>query len=312
MSRPKAKSERASGYAVLIIPQDGSSVRAWSVSRTAVIAAAVLLVVNVSLIAVLAAVSGSRGMELRFRTTQLQSLARQHTTLLETSEQQEEQLTVLALEAERLATRVQELESLSEEIWQLLGFDDQPPIDESFADLGRGGPVDGTDELAAAALATVKTLARQIPRRFQEMETLRDSVIARNHRLEHTPSAWPATGHVSSEFGTRRHPISHTVQLHRGIDIAAPTGTPVTATATGIVAFAGERGGYGLTVVIDHGYDTQTLYAHNSKLYVKAGDVVQRGDRIAAVGSTGVSTGPHVHYEVHVHGEPVNPREFLP
>lgn len=294
------------------MPDDGRPARAWSVPRTAVTTAAVLLVVNVALIAVLTVISGSRGLELRLRTAQLQSLAERHATLLKTADEQEAQLTVLALEADRLATRVRELESLGAEIWQLLGFDGDPPVDHSSADLGRGGPDDGPDQLAAAALATVNAVARRLPTQFQEMEMLRESVLARNHRLDHTPSAWPATGRVSSEYGTRRHPISNNMQLHKGIDIAAPMGTPVTATGAGTVSFAGERGGYGLTVVIDHGYGVQTLYAHNSRLYVKAGDVVRRGDRIAAVGSTGLSTGPHVHYEVHVQGDPVNPREYLP
>lgn len=313
LPRRTSRSRRKPGYQVLLVPQDGRPARTWSIPRAWVTTFALLLTVNVGLIAALFTIAGTRGAELHLRTMQLQALSERHETLVTTFGEQEEQLTVLALEAERLALRVQELESLGAEIWRLLGYDGDLPIDESFAELGRGGPDDGIDDdLAAAALATVTTLSRELPARFQELENLRETVLARNHRLAHTPSAWPSSGRVSSEFGTRRHPVSGTVQLHRGIDIAAPAGTPVTATAAGTVVFAGDRGGFGLTIVIDHGYGLQTLYAHNSQLYVKEGDVVERGDRIAAIGSTGLSTGPHVHYEVHLNGEPVNPRSFLP
>lgn len=272
-----------------------------------------LLAANIVLIAALFFISGSRGVELDLRTMELAELTDAHAELTATAAEQEEQLTMLAVEAERLATRLQELESLSAEIWQLLGQEGEPAFDLSLAELGRGGPDDDFgDDLAAAALATVQMLADELPARFQELETLRATVVARNHRLAHTPSIWPASGRVSSEYGTRRHPITGNVQVHRGIDVAAPVGTPVYATAAGKVVFAGDRGGYGLTVVIDHGYGLQTLYAHNSRLLVSVGDVVERGHKIAEVGSTGLSTGPHVHYEVHLNGEAVNPRTYLP
>lgn len=304
---------RRSGYHVLVLPEDGRPARTWSVRPALVTAAVLLLVANIVLITTLFSVSGTRGMELRLRTTQLAALTERHEALLATAQEQEEQLTVLALEAEQLALRVQELEHLGAEIWQLLGYEGETPVAEAFSELGRGGPdFSDTDDLAEAALATVTMLADELSARLQELELLRESVLARNHRLAHTPSIWPASGRVSSEYGSRRHPITGNVQLHAGIDIAAPTGTPVHATAAGKVTFAGQRGGYGLTVIIDHGYGVQTLYAHNSRLYVSAGDVVERGDHIAAVGSTGMSTGPHVHYEVHVNGQAINPRSYLP
>lgn len=304
---------RRLGYHVLLVPDDGRPARSWAVSPALVRGAVVLLIANVALIVSLFIVSGWRGQLLNRRTAELLQLQQEHAALQTLTTQQEEQLLLLATEAEELAARLNELESLSVEIWELLGYEEPPPIDGNVAELGRGGPDDGfEDDLAAATLATVQILSNELSARFQEFEELRKSVIARNHRLAHTPSIWPASGSVSSEYGTRRHPITGKVQLHRGIDIAAPVGTPVYATADGTVVFAGERGGYGLTVVIDHGYGMQTLYAHNSRLFVKAGDAVRRGQQIAAMGSSGLSTGPHVHYEVLVNGEAVNPRQFLP
>ena len=121
---------------------------------------------------------------------------------------------------------------------------------------------------------------------------------------------WPVQGSISSDYGYRY--IFGGVNFHRGVDIPAPMGTAVHAAAGGTVIFAGERGSYGNLVVIDHGNGFETLYGHNSGFLVKAGDVVTRGQSIAAVGSTGRSTGPHCHFEVHLNGMLVDPLMYLP
>jgi murein DD-endopeptidase MepM/ murein hydrolase activator NlpD len=107
------------------------------------------------------------------------------------------------------------------------------------------------------------------------------------------------------------HPIYGTVRLHAGMDLAAPTGTPVKAAADAVVVSAAAHGGYGLAVVLDHGGALATLYGHLSRLLVRPGDVVRRGDRIGLVGSTGASTGPHLHFEVRVSGTPTDPTAYL-
>lgn len=122
---------------------------------------------------------------------------------------------------------------------------------------------------------------------------------------------WPVEGRVTSSFGTRVHPVYGDTRRHNGIDIAVPQGTPVHASADGIVRFAGQEGGFGLLVVIDHGGGIMTFYGHNSELRVKAGDRVSQGDVIAFAGSTGLSTGPHVHFEIRVNGEPKDPVEVV-
>ncbi len=117
----------------------------------------------------------------------------------------------------------------------------------------------------------------------------------------------PVQGRITSGYGWRTHPIFGTRRFHNGVDIAAPTGTPIKAADCGRVIHAGWRGGYGLTVVVDHGGGLQTLYAHCSKLHVRRGQNVSRGQTIAAVGSTGWSTGPHLHWTVYRNGSTVNP-----
>lgn len=116
---------------------------------------------------------------------------------------------------------------------------------------------------------------------------------------------------LTSTFGTRIHPVLGTSRMHDGVDFAAPAGAPIRAAANGAVVFAGPRGGYGNTVIIDHGNSMATLYAHQSVIHVVQGAVVTAGEVIGAVGSTGLSTGPHLHFEARVTGAPVNPLLYL-
>lgn len=126
------------------------------------------------------------------------------------------------------------------------------------------------------------------------------------------PSLKPCDGIVTSGFGWRRFSRrSRRGRLHKGLDIAAPVGTPIVASADGRVVFVGPKGGYGKTVIIDHGSHVHTLYAHNSSIRVLEGDVVTRGQEISQVGVSGRSTGPHLHYEVRVQGKPVNPNKYF-
>lgn len=121
----------------------------------------------------------------------------------------------------------------------------------------------------------------------------------------------PIPGSLDSSFGPRVHPISGVVKMHNGLDIDGNSGDPIKAAEAGTVILAGTKGGYGLTVMIDHGGGMVTLYAHQSKLAVSVGEKVAAGERIGSVGSTGVSTGPHLHFEVRINGNPVDPAGYL-
>lgn len=123
---------------------------------------------------------------------------------------------------------------------------------------------------------------------------------------------WPTSGPITSPFGWRTHPIFGTQRFHSGIDIGADYGDAVVATDGGVVIYADWMGGYGKAVIVDHGGGISTLYAHNSELLVSEGQKVYKGQQISRVGSTGYSTGPHLHYEVREGGSPVNPMNYLP
>jgi len=139
-----------------------------------------------------------------------------------------------------------------------------------------------------------------------------DTLQRNFERFANTPSIMPTAGWLSSQFTKSRfHPILHENRPHEGIDVTAPTGTPIVAPATGVVVLAANDKGYGLTVVIDHGNGIQTRFAHCSRLAVKTGQRVTRGQVIAAVGGTGLATAPHLHYEIHVNGKPVDPLTYV-
>ena len=126
-----------------------------------------------------------------------------------------------------------------------------------------------------------------------------------------TPSVWPTQGWVTSSFGKRLSPFTGKVGMHKGLDIATRMGAPVLAPADGRVSFVGYHNGLGKMIRVDHGYGIRTLYGHLSKYNIKKGRRVKRGDVIAYVGNTGLSTGPHLHYEVIVNRIPVNPRRYI-
>lgn len=143
------------------------------------------------------------------------------------------------------------------------------------------------------------------------IHSLDQDILGRESFLKATPSLLPAQGWITSFFGLRNSPESGRTKMHEGLDIGAPPGSKILAPADGIVNFAGVKHGFGRFVSLDHGYGMETLYAHADRLSVKAGDTIKRGMLLGTVGSTGSSTGPHLHYEVRVNGIPVDPLYFI-
>jgi murein DD-endopeptidase MepM/ murein hydrolase activator NlpD len=168
-----------------------------------------------------------------------------------------------------------------------------------------GGPFEAADSAAAEADLRADTQFRSLFMTWKKLDTLEHGVIA-------IPSAQPVE-HLAftSNYGIRSDPFRGTAAMHAGVDIPGPVGTPVYATADGMVDRAERSGGYGNLVELDHGKGIQTRYGHLSKILVEAGTRVHRGQLIALMGSTGRSTGPHLHYEVRIDGHAVNPVPFL-
>jgi murein DD-endopeptidase MepM/ murein hydrolase activator NlpD len=178
-----------------------------------------------------------------------------------------------------------------------------------------GGPED-THAVHVAAMSSltgmIDDLSQTIDQRSAQFNALANVMLGRQLSAEIRPSGRPVqNGYISSGFGVRMDPFTGEEGIHKGMDFAAPLGTPVLAVAAGVVTWAGPREGYGELVEIEHGNGYSTRYAHNSAILVKVGDEVQRGEPIARVGSTGRSTGPHVHFEVLKGGVQINPLSFV-
>jgi murein DD-endopeptidase MepM/ murein hydrolase activator NlpD len=145
----------------------------------------------------------------------------------------------------------------------------------------------------------------------QSLAEVTDQLESKRAHLASTPAIWPTKGWLTSRFGSRVSPFTNRKQFHAGIDIAGQRGTDVVSPARGKVVYSGNRGPLGKSLIIDHGYGVRTLYGHGDDLYVKNGDAVERGQRIATLGNSGRSTGPHLHYVVEVGGKAVNPLDYI-
>jgi len=200
-------------------------------------------------------------------------------------------------ELEKLNNRVEKVEDTSRKLAEKSGV-----VTEEPAVPGSGGPELPLDEMGLATLASKMGRLEENMRAYEE--------ILRQHG--YTPTIWPVDGTLEGGFGGRRNPFGGPgYEFHTGQDIEAPLGAPVIAGARGEVSFVGWQNGYGQLVVIDHGGGLSTRYGHLSHIDVELGQTVSRGELIGKVGSTGRSTGPHLHYEVRINDQPVNPLQYL-
>jgi murein DD-endopeptidase MepM/ murein hydrolase activator NlpD len=221
----------------------------------------------------------------------------------------------------RLATLADTLSRISQRDARIRVLANLDPIDPQVQAAGIGGPAAPEIGLAGLSGITRRTadirvdlgaLIRRANLLASSFKEAADSLSVHTARLAATPSIMPTQGWLSSAFSSMRaHPILHIARPHEGIDVSAPMGSPIEAPAAGVVSDAGWETGYGNTITINHGFGIVTKFAHASKLLVKTGQRVARGQRIALVGNSGLATGPHLHYEVHVNGRPVDPLKYV-
>lgn len=297
-------------WRVVVVPPGSGTSKVVEVSQNLV-----KLALGVGLVLVLATVL------LGYTTISRTLTIARHQNLLQENQLLAQELGQMESRLDVLRDTIGSIQQRSAKIRLMAGLD---PVDPQVAAAGVGGPTAITPGLLAlrsagvlgGRTADVKVDLNAMIRRANLLAAAyseaADSLELRTAQLAATPSIMPTAGWLASAFSLdRMHPILHIDRPHEGIDVVAPAGAPIEAPAGGIVTSAGWSNGYGNTVTIDHGFGLVTRYAHASRLLVHAGQRVKRGDRIALVGSTGLATGPHLHYEVHVNGKAVDPLHYV-
>lgn len=231
----------------------------------------------------------------------------------------DDQLVVMAREINRLKGSLRSLHEIEQKIRVIASLGPASDGDTLF---GVGGAFPEDIDTNLVIREQGEALVREMGEQVREASLAAEAGMARFNSLydildekrsilESTPSIRPTTGWVSSHFGARTSPFTGRNSFHKGYDIANHAGTPIVAPADGVVTYAGSRGTMGIMISIDHGHGMVTRYGHLSKTLKKRGEKVKRGDKIALMGNTGRSTGPHLHYEVRLNGMPVNPEKYI-
>jgi murein DD-endopeptidase MepM/ murein hydrolase activator NlpD len=221
------------------------------------------------------------------------------------------------------------LEDMEKQLSKLKDFDKKIRIianlekgQETASFMGMGGPSPSDvreklrtekDEkgLVQQMRTDIERLKLEAMSQEESLSELEKLLQTKKEVLVHTPSIWPVQGWVTSGFGFRTNPFTGLTQMHEGIDISNRVGIPITAPADGIISDVGSDWAYGRILVISHGFGMITRYSHLNKVLVRVGQKVKRGDKIAEVGTSGKTTGPHLHYEVRLNGIPVNPMRYI-
>ncbi|MHB1240671.1 MAG: M23 family metallopeptidase [Gammaproteobacteria bacterium] len=242
-----------------------------------------------------------------------QAVASQQGQIQRAERNARDNMDALALRLGQMQAGMIRIDALGERLVEMAKLDkgefdfSQPPAE--------GGPKDPAELESVSVpdfMASLQMLSAQLSDRDQQLQVLENLLMHRKLQEEVLPAGWPIQhGWISSYFGRRTDPFTGRPEFHPGVDFAGKEGSPVDAVAAGIVTWAGSRYGYGNLVEIDHGNGYATLYGHNEKLLVHVGQKVAQGQEIAQMGSTGRSTGPHVHFEVRYYGKAINPVKMV-
>lgn len=314
MKRTRLKRQRVNKYSLIIIPDSRAKVWRWEVSRRAV---------EAMLGACLAAVFVFTGSVWGFTHYRGAYIATEDVRL-ENAKFENERSEILTKMAnlemvvertKRFASRIESSVGVSSEGMQKgIG----PLMESDFTEPASVQKLDSlkynTSE-SKVAFADLSSGMDNLEGAVSEVDERLHIVYELNQdRLTYwasMPSIWPTKGWITSGFGPRRRPIRGGTTFHKGIDIAAPPGTPILSPGDGIVTYSGYKAGLGRAVMVDHGYGVVSVYGHNSSNYVKKGDRVKRGEIIGSVGRTGLATGSHLHYQIEVDGVPVDPMRYI-
>ncbi len=299
-------------YTVIVVPEDNSEVRRYRVRKSLIVQSVVGALVVLALVAggaihyVQVAKDAAENRYLREENLTLQAQ-------LKTVRERIDHIGSTLDRVERFDQKLRTLTLLNDPQRNLaMGPTEPEPGARTAGSAGENQFARLTSQETPVVLTSrLDRLSAEATRQEQSLQGLQAYFQDQKSLLASIPSVWPARGWVTSDFGHRLDPYTADKVMHAGLDIAAPHGKPVVAPSDATVVFAALEGAYGNVIVLDHGYGIRTRYAHLANMSVKVGDKVTRGQQIGAVGNTGRSTGPHLHYEVRVNGIPENPRKFI-
>lgn len=315
---------------ISVIPSPTQKIKTFNIRRITPIIILLILIITISTLSYLYEHYLDSYLVVTEKLTELQGVRAENTQL-------KNELYKLAQDTEVLKQNLSQLQEYNREIKGMIDGDDselQENTEEFALELRTylsnelvypvGLPIGGGDlqfsyqaswQVIDKARKNIDMLKEELPVQEEELTVLEGSVKEYNALMAATPSIWPLSddgeAYISSNFGWRQDPFTGQQSIHEGLDIGTWYNTPVLATADGVVDFAGRNGGYGVMVIIKHGFGFETRYAHLNKVQVKKGQKVSRGDVIALSGNSGRSSGPHLHYEVRKNNIPQNPRSYI-
>jgi murein DD-endopeptidase MepM/ murein hydrolase activator NlpD len=306
-----SEGERVLGFKrinIVLVPEGTNKVKQFKIPRFLL----VLLVLALFPCATLLGLIAREYPTMKFQMPRVAQLKKEN-------EQQKRQLVHLAGQITQMRQRLVELQEFDQRLRVMVSLETSED-NSSYEGVGGSGP--GPDQADFSLAKDHRELVRLMHR---SLENLKNDIAFdkeektelylflenQKHLLACTPSIWPTKGWLSSSFGHRISPFTGEREFHDGIDISTRLNAPIVAPADGIVSSVSRGHTSGKTLAIRHGYGVRTIYAHLQKSLVKKGQAVKRGETIALVGNTGRSTGPHLHYEVHVNGVPTNPRRYI-
>lgn len=302
-------------FTIMVVPHTGEQVRSIAISKTWILSSAAFLLLI-----------GASGGYFIYKFTEYRNTSAEYSQYKTETEQIRHDYDTLSTQTETVREKLDTLQQLENDLRSKSGL---PPLQEPKPEgNGQGGTLQSRSGFNRHQIIinkdAVSQLEKSVDQRVQSVQYTLQAVNQQDiqrkaeeqrkqYQAAHTPSIWP-TGYrnVSSDFGYRKDPFSGFYALHTGIDITGAYGSPIVATADGTVEIAGWDGGYGISVLINHGNGISTRYGHMSSVSAKVYQTVKKGETIGLMGSTGRSTGTHVHYEVIVNGTVVNPEKYLP
>ena len=295
-------------YTIMVVPEDGAEIKRkqldYRILKFAVAGAAAF---SITLTAVIGGLS--------YYVYHAECERQEMLAYRREKAEQEERIRHLAAATENMQKDLATLSKLEDSIRAQMGKTgmELPPKTDVSVYAGTGGPLPVSVPKLDVLAEQDKNISGSLKAKIKDWQQLLAAIKSENYRREVTPDFWPVGGgSISSSFGSRSNPFDYTSHdWHPGIDIAADYGTPVYAGASGTVEYADWYGGYGKYIKIIHDYGYSTAYGHMSSLATTAGSYVEKGELIGYVGSTGYSTGPHLHYEVMLHGEQVDPMQLI-